>query len=247
LIIQHWQNYYHQKLLEPSAYVGQDEQGRRIRELFPQPYKKDVFESLREKFKEAKRRYLSLQEEGMVKRPDLKAKYFSKTFTKTFDKTTFNHAEAYCWPNSTDDKKIQAFTQSIEKICSLASLQEQFETQLQIYCSARSVFETTVAKIETNMAILESHTEMDSIARFTKTAEDALKKGINEAEATARTFNALCLWAITNALPDNEYIGNPCWYSFYYPKTNAFYTRRRPWHQHINPTEAMVFSKYSHV
>ena len=56
-----------QKLLEPSAYVGQDEQGRRIRELFPQPDKKDVFDSLREKFKEAKRRYLSLQKEEVEK------------------------------------------------------------------------------------------------------------------------------------------------------------------------------------
>jgi hypothetical protein len=226
-----------QKLLEPSAYVGQDEQGRRIRELFPQPDKKDVFDSLREKFKEAKRRYLSLQNEEVTMRPDLKAKYFSKTFNKKSDKATFNHAEENCWPNSTNDKRVQAFTQSIDKICSLASLREQFETQLQVYCSARNIFEATVTKIETNIAILESHTEMDSVARFTKTAEDALKKGINEAEETARTFNALCLWAISNVQPSGEFVGHLSWYDFYYPRTNTF-SRRSPWHQHVNKTEA---------
>ena len=116
-------------------------------------------------------------------------------------------------------------------------MREQFETQLQIYCSARNIFETTVTKIETNTAILESHTEMDSIAIFTKTSEDALKKGINEAEETARTFNTLCLWAISNVMPDIEYVGNLCWYSFYLSKTNTF-SKRSPWHQHVNWLEA---------
>ena len=41
-----------QKQLEPSAYVGQDEQGRRIRKFFPQTNKIDVFNVLRERFRE---------------------------------------------------------------------------------------------------------------------------------------------------------------------------------------------------
>ena len=71
-----------QQLLEQSAYVGQDEHGRNIRELFPKPDKKDVFDLLREKFKEAKRRYLSLQKEEVEKRPDLKAKIFRRHSAK---------------------------------------------------------------------------------------------------------------------------------------------------------------------
>ena len=41
---------------------------------------KDVFDSLSKRYREAKRRYLSLQKEEVEKRPELKAKYFLKTF-----------------------------------------------------------------------------------------------------------------------------------------------------------------------
>ena len=72
-----------QQLLEQSAYVVQDENGRNIRELFPISGKSDAFDLLREKFKEAKRCYVFLQNQEMEKRPDLKAQYFSKHFNKS--------------------------------------------------------------------------------------------------------------------------------------------------------------------
>ena len=104
-----------QKQLESSAYVGQDEQGRRIREIFPQTNKIDVFNSLRDRYRETKSRYVSIQTQEMDKRPDLKARYLSKTFNKKSDKATFFHAETHCWQNSINDKKFKSLQSSLTK------------------------------------------------------------------------------------------------------------------------------------
>ena len=50
-----------QKHLESSAYVGLDEKGRRFRELFPQTNKVDVCKEIRDRFREIKKRYVSIQ------------------------------------------------------------------------------------------------------------------------------------------------------------------------------------------
>ena len=137
-----------QKQLEPSAYVGHDEKGRRFRELFPQTNKVDVCKEIRDRFSEIKKRYVSIQTQETNKRSDLKKRYFSKTFDKKVDKATFFHAETHCWQNSTNDKKVQKFTEVMEQICKLTTLRENFETQLKIYCHARHGLENAVKKIE---------------------------------------------------------------------------------------------------
>ena len=90
-----------QQLMELSAYVAEDKDGRNVRQMFPKSYKSETVNILREKFKEAKRQYVNLRNLGMEKRPDLKADYYSPKKSKT----TLNYAEKHCWPGSSDDKK----------------------------------------------------------------------------------------------------------------------------------------------
>ena len=73
-----------QTLMETSAYIAEDKNGRKIREMFPVSNKSDTFAVLREKFKEAKRQYINLQNLEMEKRPDLKAFYFIGAGKKIF-------------------------------------------------------------------------------------------------------------------------------------------------------------------
>ena len=84
-----------QKHLEPSAYMGLNENGRKIRELFPQTNKVDVCNELRNRFIEIKKRYLAIQTEEMNKHPSHKKRYFSKSFDKEMDQATFLHAEKH--------------------------------------------------------------------------------------------------------------------------------------------------------
>ena len=71
-----------QNLLELSAYIAEDENGRKIRQMFPMSNKSDHLTMLKEKFKEEKRHYINLQNIDMEKHPWLKAEYFSNKSRK---------------------------------------------------------------------------------------------------------------------------------------------------------------------
>jgi hypothetical protein len=148
--------------METSAYIAEDKDGRKIREMFPVSNKSDTFAMLREKFKKAKRHYINLQNIDMEKQPDLKAEYFSN---KKYKAKVFSvaHAEKHCWPNSSDDVKVQTFTQKIDHICNLESLRGHFEVWIQKYGSARSDFENRVIKIEGVINVLEALTGLDDV------------------------------------------------------------------------------------
>ena len=71
-----------QTLMENSAYISEDEEGRKIRIMYPVSNKSDTFTVLREKFKEAKRHYTNLQNTDMEKNPDLKNMYFANGYNE---------------------------------------------------------------------------------------------------------------------------------------------------------------------
>ena len=111
------------------------------------------------------------------------------------DKATFFHAETHCWQNSTNDKKVQKFTEVMEQICKLTTLRENFENQLKIYCHARHGLEDAIEKIERIIVRLECTLESgnrEKIDEVIKRARDVLKDGLYAAEKTARDFNTLC-------------------------------------------------------
>ena len=91
-----------QQLMELSAYVAEDKDGRNVRQMFPKSNKSETVNILREKFKEAKRQYVYLRDLGMEKRSDLKADYYSPKFNRysSQSKTTLKYAEKHCWPGS---------------------------------------------------------------------------------------------------------------------------------------------------
>ena len=91
-----------QSLLETSAYVVQDVDGRNVREMFPSlssHVTSDAFDRVRDDFKAAKRTYVALQNAELERNPSFKAIYFSKTFNKKSDKEVFAYAEKHYWPN----------------------------------------------------------------------------------------------------------------------------------------------------
>ena len=95
-----------------------------------------------------------------------------------------------------------------------------------------------MAKVETSLRFLNPSLDW-MILWLTLQREDALNKGINEAVETARMFNTLCLWSITNVMLDSEYTRNLCWYSFYDSKIGGFF-RRKPWHQYVSFGESAI-------
>ena len=83
----------------------------------------------------------------------------------------------------------------MEQICKLTTLQENFETQLKIYCQARHGLENAVKKIEMIIERLEWTLESgnkEKIDEVINRARDVLKDGLYAAEKTARDFNTLC-------------------------------------------------------
>ena len=96
-----------QKLMELSAYVAEDKDGRNVRQMFPKSGKSETVNILREKFKEAKRKYVYLRDLGMEERSDLKADYYSPIVVGRPLKTPLKYAEKHCWPGSSFDKQVQ--------------------------------------------------------------------------------------------------------------------------------------------
>ena len=124
-------------------------------------------------------------------------------------------------------------------------MREKFENQLKIYCHARLGLEDAIEKIKIIINTLECTFETrnkEKIDEAIKRARDVLRDGLYAAEKTARDFNSLCLWALQNALPDNDYMGRLIWYQ-YYNRKDGTVDRRHPWHQHIDQSEGKDISK----
>jgi hypothetical protein len=232
-----------QKLLETSAYIAEDENGRKIRQMFPMSNKSDHLTMLKEKFKEEKRHYINLQNIDMEKHPWLKAEYFSnKSRKKVY--LAIEHAEANCWPNSSDDDRVKIFTQNIDQNCSLSTLRKNFDVQIQKYGEARCDFENKVIKIEGVINVLEAFDGLDDIMTpvIEKTKREFIE-GFKSALETARIFNNVCIWSMT-MLPHPEYAGNYSWFSQWSLHNKGQIEQRTPWHQTVNFQEAVdVFQK----
>jgi hypothetical protein len=151
-----------QKLLELSAYIAEDENGRKIRQMFHMSNKSVDLTMLKEKFKEEKRHFINLQNIDMEKHPDLKADYFSNKSRKEAY-LAIARAAKYCWPPSNDDNRVKIFTQNIDRNCTLSILRGNFEVQIKKYGAARCDFENRVIKIEGVINVLEAFDGLDDI------------------------------------------------------------------------------------
>ena len=69
-----------QQLMETSAYITVDKNGRKTRKLFPMSNKVSTVQKMTESFKQHYRLYKTLQERSMDENPNYKAKYFAKEF-----------------------------------------------------------------------------------------------------------------------------------------------------------------------
>ena len=238
-----------QKLLELSAYIAEDENGRKIRQMFPMSNKSDHLTMLKERFKEEKRHYTNFQNIDMEKNPHLKNMYFSKDFEnellvfkeskdygtiKQFKAKAKARAEKHCWPNSSDDNRVKIFTQNIDRNCSLSILRGNFEVPIRKYGAARCNFENRVIKIEGVINVLEAFDGLDDIMTpvIEKTKQQFIE-GIKSALETARSFNNVCIWSMSNLQPHPDYAGNYSWFSQWSLYNKGQIEQRTPWHQTV--------------
>ena len=231
-----------QQLMELSAYVAEDKDGRNVRQMFPKSGKSETVNILREKFKEAKRKYVYLRDLGVEERSDLKADYYySPKFGPPVpyegaskSRTAIKYAEKHCWPGSSDDKKVQTFTTEIDHICSLVNLRDQFEIQIQKYVAIRSEFEKRVTKLEGVIDFLPILLagQDDSNAQVIDKTESEFREGFKSALETARALNGACIWSMA-MIPHHEYGGQYSWFT-----TQRLQQHRQPWHQYIHKLEA---------
>ena len=110
-----------QQLMENSAYITTDKNGRKVRQTFPISMS-DV-NSLKEKFKAEKRHYIRLQTSSMNENPDDRNRYYSKE--KSLPSYLPSKAIDNCWPNTKNDVLIRSITDKIDQISALANLRKK--------------------------------------------------------------------------------------------------------------------------
>ena len=131
-----------QKLMETSAYMRMDKDGRKTRTVFPMSNKVSTVEKMTEQFKQQYRLYKTLQERSMDENPNYKAKYFAKEFDhfSADFAPVWNHkqireyGEKHCWPRSKMDNTVKSFADKISEFGTLVHIRDNFEAQIQKYC-----------------------------------------------------------------------------------------------------------------
>ena len=221
--------------------MAKDKDGRNVRQMFPKSGKSETVNILREKFKEAKRKYVYLRDLGMAERSDLNPDYYTlypgpPVVAPKADQSRAarKHAEKHCWLGSSDDKKVQTFTTEIDHICSLVNLRDQFEIQIQKYVAIRSEFEKRVTKLEGVIDFLPILLtgQDDSKAQVIDKTESEFREGFKSALETVRALNGACIWSMA-MIPHHEYGGQYSWFT-----TQRLQQHRQPWHQYIHKLEA---------
>ena len=206
-----------QKLMEPSAYIPEDKDGRKIRQTFPVSNRSDTFYSLVEKFKAEKRNYIRLQKNSMDENPEERDKVYSKESTKTIPSYLHLKAVNNCWPNTKDDVAIKNITDKVNQISTLVNLRKNFEIQIQKYGAARYILEDKLAKIESSVNVIEAVAGLegaieDALTPMLEKAKYVVNEGFKLATETARAFNSACMWSIV-MLPSPEHAGSYSWFT----------------------------------
>ena len=195
------------RLLELSAYEYEEENGKKVRYMFPMSKMNDRLTALKEKFKKEKRHYVELQSFDIEANPILRIQYYSQDKSQ---KKAIAHAEANCWPGSQDDERVKVFTDKVDQFCSLANLRDNFEVQIEKYGAARYDFESKLVKIEGVINILEALDGVDSeiVAPVREKTKHEIAEAIKLALETGRCYNSACIWSMSNVTPADAYRGN---------------------------------------